>query len=305
MVDDLGNPNIVRLVMSLRIGDKMNIVFPCAMTNLDCCLREEKYHLDQICHHPIRYGVIWEQMTGISDALHKILTTVREHPDAKEPLIGYHFDLKPANILVYENKPLCKSTSKDYTFKITDFGLSWFKNAESGSNTQPFIGDPRYMPPEARSGKSRRKYDVWSLGCILLEVTAFAVKSYKGVADLDEILKTASSNDQGGYTGFFSRNGSDGRAILRPEIRIFMDHDLVSALRTDEERDVSFVGKMVDLIKQMLEPNPDNRIGSEAVVEKLRSLRNEMAQDANKIVQPAAKRKDEKEIGEVELRSLE
>ena len=88
---------------------------------------------------------------------------------------GIHYDLKPENILLFSDK------QNNRTFwRISDFGLAEINEIVlSGSTTQPehtFAnkgkqGDPEYSAPdEALQQKTSRKYDIWSLGCIYLEI---------------------------------------------------------------------------------------------------------------------------------------
>lgn len=66
--------------------------------------------------------VIWKQLYGVVDALRTI-----HHPSPPttndQSLVGFHFDLKPANILVCEDGP---------SWKIADFGFSKFVHCIDG-----------------------------------------------------------------------------------------------------------------------------------------------------------------------------
>ncbi|XP_010468520.1 PREDICTED: mitogen-activated protein kinase kinase kinase ANP1-like [Camelina sativa] len=76
---------------------------------------------------------------------------------------GYvHCDLKPENILVFPSLEL----------KISDFGLSKREGDTNWWTPQyPFAGTPIYMSPESVSqGQTRRGLDLWSLGCVVLEM---------------------------------------------------------------------------------------------------------------------------------------
>ena len=87
---------------------------------------------------------------------------------------GYHHDLKPENILFY------KATGN---FEISDFGSGKVHTYRSGSyNTSSPHGTLTYEPPEAaRPGGTSRPYDMWSLGCVFLELLIWAVLGFQHV----------------------------------------------------------------------------------------------------------------------------
>ncbi|XP_022769601.1 phosphoenolpyruvate carboxylase kinase 1-like [Durio zibethinus] len=82
---------------------------------------------------------------------------------------GYiHSDLKPENILVFPSQ-----TGSDLnTLKIADFGLA----RQCGEKDIPqlweygFRGTADYMSPESVMGEISGALDIWSLGCIIVEM---------------------------------------------------------------------------------------------------------------------------------------
>ncbi|EOA29171.1 hypothetical protein CARUB_v10025441mg [Capsella rubella] len=80
---------------------------------------------------------------------------------------GYvHCDLKPDNLLVFP----CRQS---YELKISDFGSSRKvgEHADCWEVDSPFVGTPIYMSPESvHSGVAEKALDLWSLGCIVLEM---------------------------------------------------------------------------------------------------------------------------------------
>ncbi|ESQ51544.1 hypothetical protein EUTSA_v10017749mg [Eutrema salsugineum] len=86
---------------------------------------------------------------------------------------GYvHCDLKPDNILVFPScvsKNGCRRTS--YELKISDFGLSRRDGDNSWWPRRRYAGTPIYMSPESVShGETGKGLDLWSLGCVVLEM---------------------------------------------------------------------------------------------------------------------------------------
>ncbi|XP_022760099.1 mitogen-activated protein kinase kinase kinase 17-like [Durio zibethinus] len=135
---------------------------------------------------------------------------------------GYvHCDLKPANILVFPPD----SYGSISNLKIADFGLV----RRAGERNMPeveawmlnFPGTGVYMPPESvTDGKISAALDVWSLGCVVLEmITGKLPWEYHNLADLaikigfsrypPKIPETMSSTGKDFLMKCFSRNPSE------------------------------------------------------------------------------------------------
>eukprot|EP00903_Cladosiphon_okamuranus_P017257 g15902.t1 len=75
-----------------------------------------------------------------------------------------HRDLKPANILI----------SRDGTVKLGDLGLGRYLDVHSVL-AMSRVGTPLYMSPETLKGRGHGMVsDIWSLGCVLYELTMLA-----------------------------------------------------------------------------------------------------------------------------------
>ncbi|EEU35231.1 uncharacterized protein NECHADRAFT_19162, partial [Fusarium vanettenii 77-13-4] len=86
---------------------------------------------------------------------------------------GRHGDIKPENILWFENY-----NNKQNHLVISDFGLTQFNSAHSRSKVQQgqiqgFSGT--YRPPDLHIEDQpiSQNYDVWSLGCVFLEFVSW------------------------------------------------------------------------------------------------------------------------------------
>ena len=93
----------------------------------------------------------------------------------KEGKIAAHHDLKPKNILVFGQDLM-----------IADFGSSHLRPLAEGSETQRIpLGTYEYHPPEywkddgsqARL-KHGRAFDIWSMGCIIIELATLLVHGW-------------------------------------------------------------------------------------------------------------------------------
>ena len=277
MVKQLQDKHLIQIVKSYKHGDLYNFIFPCARTNLDLFLRDPSFQpfpdfRGAVLEHPI-----WEQMLGIARGLHKVLDY--EVPDTKleNSLYGYHFDLKPANILVDWSGDLV----------ITDFGQAKFKKVDgTSSNVTGMGGNEAYAPPEIDQDLmvNNRRYDIWSLGCILLEITTFVIKGCSGLLELDEIRRTKDTEARTQDDRFFRRAPpsvlsqltsaahKSGIYELKPQIQQWVQH-LPEYVTGDPSR--VFIGRILQVALQMLNVDVHARLTSKEVCLSLSEIMND------------------------------
>ncbi|KAI8952095.1 kinase-like domain-containing protein [Xylaria longipes] len=114
------------------------------------------------------------QITGLTHALELIHQAKTRHGD-----------LKPSNILHFTD-----GNTKLGTLKIADFGVSRTHKIETGLRKNPTITKAStfiYEAPEAHDSfknlQSRsRKYDCWSMGCIMLEFVIWLLYDCKAIS---------------------------------------------------------------------------------------------------------------------------
>ncbi|KAF2686666.1 kinase-like protein [Lentithecium fluviatile CBS 122367] len=90
-----------------------------------------------------------------------------------------HKDIKPQNVLV-----------KSHQVLLTDFGISrdWTELGRS-TTTGPTFKTPRYFAPEVAASEPRNSSaDIWSLGCIFLEI--FSAMLGKTISQLNDHMTT-------------------------------------------------------------------------------------------------------------------
>lgn len=116
---------------------------------------------------------------GISSAIQHVHNYIWKESNLN--LIGCHFDLKPANILI-----------RGTDFLLSDFGVSRLKPQGDGSSSKHKGGFSDYAAPESFSiddittMRARSSSDIWSLGCIFTELASYMLHGEQGVRRLRE-----------------------------------------------------------------------------------------------------------------------
>ena len=283
--------NIVQVISVYQWNDQINFIFPFYPHNLhdvlhSTALLEFSDDDDKSFKH-----WLWIQMIGVADGLKTIHSprNLSLDPLGLTLFVGFHFDLKPANILVTPNGVL----------KITDFGQSWIKarSADDESDGHYRGGSLVYRPPEAcptrkevtdvemtsqrqaegsahrSSGltKFRNVYDVWSLGCIMIEVIIFIFRG--GPSAVKQFLIDRDNE----HTGIAFHNGQGGfGARLKQSVQ-----NAIKQCSSDEQCEtlspasLSYLQELSDLLRHMLDVSQDLRCTSEEVVDKLVKLQAE------------------------------
>lgn len=117
---------------------------------------------------------IIEQLRGMAEALQKL-------HGYRDQYHYRHGDIKPENILNFPD-PAAKSIG---TFKISDLGSA--KHHAVATRLRERTGSKAYatmiyQPPESITNKlspSSRLYDIWSMGCVILEFMVWALYGYE------------------------------------------------------------------------------------------------------------------------------
>ncbi|KAL9087159.1 MAG: hypothetical protein Q9165_006810 [Trypethelium subeluteriae] len=158
-----------------------------------------------------------------------------------------HKDIKPQNILV-----------KDTKVYITDFGTSrmWIKDDTDTTEGTVSAFTQRYSAPEVIYSQKRNKSaDIWSLGCVFLEMAV--VLAGRTLRDMKTFFSTNGSKRE------FIYSNPDALSLWIQELRSTM---VDSAADYTLERSQPPDYQPLDLVRRMCDRDPDRRISSETLV---------------------------------------
>lgn len=169
-----------------------------------------------------------------------------------------HKDIKPANILI-----------KDGNVMLTDFGIA--KDLIDEETTASLVtsvqGSPMYMAPEVEDGRRGRAVDIFSLGCVFLEISTCLLARPGSRARFAE-----------------HRNVNGSRAYSKCPTRIlqwfwylwglYAEYNVYKTRSSEWPEDHIFVIQQSlpgELAFMMLDPNPKTRITSRQLVQRIHS----------------------------------
>ncbi|EWY89786.1 serine/threonine protein kinase [Fusarium oxysporum NRRL 32931] len=197
-----------------------------------------------------------QQLCGLSKALellHGYTSQAHADPSTTREEGGgiRHGDLKPENILRFRS-----STPSDLgTLKIADMGLA--KHHEVSTKlrqnmTSTKYGTLRYEPPETAVNKTQatsRLYDVWSMGCIILEFVVWLLDGQNGLDNFNDSIRGVIKHDYD-PPYYITRGAADQMvALVHPVVMQQLD-DL--SRRTEAQANRSALGDLVTIVKERL-----------------------------------------------------
>ena len=277
-------------------GDELNIVSELAEMDLEVLLSGDYPEFETHAAH----STVFSPMNLLSEAykLFEALCFLHEGIPlgigVKQSIV--HMDLKPDNILVFGPLGPIKTPGGHPVgaWKLADFNLaesSDIREAPPASVTtslQPttlggFIRERSnragrqgaFLPPELRSCtnhlKADTKTDVWSIGCIMAVILAFAVNGPEGILELNT-RRTTSEND------YFYAADDHNTAFLKPGFDSWLQENI------GNHQDQGWIGLWQQLVRSMLTIDKDQRIDMRQARERLVEVWREMR------MQPFSKR---------------
>lgn len=174
ILSHLRHPNILGLLASYTYKGKHNLVAPLAEGGTLADLFTNDRQMTSFKSNQ----TFFIALARLSSAVGHVHSFVEQRIDLN--LIGCHHDLRPKNILV-----------SGETLMLADFGLARFKGQSESSGTIFKQGGGDYRAPECEDIDDdlfpkfvvRRSSDIWSLGCIIAEVTTYMISGRPGIEE--------------------------------------------------------------------------------------------------------------------------
>ncbi|KAG8161489.1 hypothetical protein KVR01_008476 [Diaporthe batatas] len=240
------HPHLISLLATYEQYQMFYLIFPWAEADLQCYLERINPHpkmdyptvqwLAQQCHgfasglcqlhrHQTTYvSNAWSDNETKSSETHEIGRTTQVQ------LYGRHGDIKLQNILWFCDP---KKSGDRGVLKITDFGLAEFKTSPArlyrGASRMKF--SPPYQPPECNTpgGRVGQSHDIWSLGCLYLELIAWLlggwelVKSFQSARESTDPEYYAKAINGTFFTIIPGGGDGLGVAVVKPAVKQFID----------------------------------------------------------------------------------
>lgn len=231
---------------------------------------------------------ILEQLMGLASALVSLHDL---SPDSDE--FCRHSDLKPENILLFDLPRYCLNGLG--TWKMADLGLAKFhtdatqaRHNRTATSTRGF-GTILYQPPEYAADPrppTSRLVDIWSMGCIILQLVTWLVYGVDRVRELYRQTQAGFTASSMFWTGFFIRH--EGRLESRFEVH-YQVRRLMSDLRNDLKKSKVLLD-LVQVVEEKLlvvalpshhdEPGPECRTTARGLQSSLQKIHQSCVSDS-------------------------
>lgn len=236
------HPNIIRFLGSYSYKENHYFIFPRLDMDLRMFLQSEERFGD------FRSDVtFFSALRGLASALldtHNLRLNRKDHGVDFEG-IGYHHDLRPANILVTKQ-----------TFVLADFGLGNVKSATSESQTNWIQTSGDYHAPECMDGSTfqsqdvGRAIDIWAMGCLMADIATYMCRGSLGMQQFSEerlVERMPGYRD----TYFYDSTGKIKVAVTQWLRRLELPSDGENTLK---------IGPLIELALRIFNSDPLQRI---------------------------------------------
>ncbi|KAI0182698.1 kinase-like domain-containing protein [Xylaria flabelliformis] len=277
--------HLVTLLTTFTHSEKRHFLFPWATCDLFSYWKDQQTDPQKVDN--ARW--LSKQFKGIVKAVHTI-----HNPPHIEHIYGRHGDLKPDNILWYKHH----KGNPNGILVVSDMGFTVAHSTYSRSKDAPgnVARTPEYRPPEIDTKEVHvsRKYDVWTLGCIFLEMLTWFLGGEAERLKFREGRKTPPDGLGAKIPTFFQLEEQlgheanveeDAKEIIKASIKQSVLNGM-NKIRMHRYRS-HFTDDVVDIVQNyMILVDPSERAGSEFLREQFTKI-NEKCQSDQKYISAA------------------
>jgi serine/threonine protein kinase len=251
--------HIVRHVATYKTDGQFSILYPKADMDLRQMMNQRPVDLS--------LEVSWylRQFHGLADALRKIHYPHEIANSSHTSRAGWHHDLKPSNILMFGGTA---GQITEPRLAITDFGSASFAGQSNMPGTSIYGAPEAYLPHQGvRFAERGRAYDVWSLGCVFIEILCWLFAD--PIDPLARSLRSRLDDDissTGDQSEAFWCEDRNGIVSLRPSVTAALN--TISEKASHDPRLLQIIG----LVRRSLVIDPDKRIDAEQFATRFQSI---------------------------------
>ena len=254
--------------------------------DLACMKYDEDTKLPILDNKFVRW--LFTQLKGLADALDHLHHLVRNEDESQSHTLklpgqsksnqvtGYHHDIKPDNILVFVD-----DKSSYGTMKLGDFGSANITETDqnlyqkSPIYTEKRRGAMTYSSPDLYcDNKMTRKADIWTLGCVFLEIMIWCLEERRPgfksftIERQEESQPDPRANFQIDDYWKWDQN-ADGTNTKKPVLKDAVKNKLQDVRKKCAAPNMVTFLAVHRLITQMLSPGSAKRIPSQTLTKEL------------------------------------
>ncbi|KAF1940155.1 kinase-like protein [Clathrospora elynae] len=281
---DLTHSHLLKCLASFTFSSKYHMIYELADCDVEAFMKKHSNVEELSSFSPANLA---QQLFGLADALLVIHNQGNGDLDIKPNNLsvpqnqparsGYIHDIKPDNILLFIYE---QDGEKRYWLRLSDFSCAKvvdFVSIVSGKRLSHLsdnkAGTPTYRAPELFMGhKTSRPYDLWSLGCVYLEMLVWYMEGFHALTKFrgDRLcqVKPWGLEDDGFC---FTDDEKDLTAKYQLRKPVLIKIADLSKCCTGPLKVIA------DVIPKLLKIEPTRRLTAEQLVDTLKHLRSDEA----------------------------
>ncbi|KAF2441713.1 kinase-like protein [Karstenula rhodostoma CBS 690.94] len=256
----LNHSHLVKCLASFTLGAKYQMIYELASCDLEEFMRDRP----KPSRHPeLTHAWLAQQLAGLSGALKVVHNPqgLLNVPNANTTRTGYMHDIKPENILVfiYQGKVCILRLSDFSCAKVVEI-VATISGKRDSYKTGSKPGTPTYRAPEISENASSRPYDMWSLGCVFLELLVWYLEGYEALEKFRDSREGSALPNGMTDEGFYHKASTGETQLREPVLR------KIDELRRQCQGDLKDI---VDVVPSLLKIKPKERMDASHLAARL------------------------------------